>query len=69
MGVLDGVKVVEFAGIGPEPMACMLLADMGANVCGLTARLTLARHHRTIQHVASWADSVDLKHPDGSKPH
>jgi alpha-methylacyl-CoA racemase len=32
MGPLDGVKVVEFAGIGPGPMCCMLLADMGATV-------------------------------------
>lgn len=32
MGPLQGVKVVEFAGIGPGPMCCMLLADMGAEV-------------------------------------
>lgn len=32
MGPLSGVKVVEFAGIGPGPMCCMLLADMGATV-------------------------------------
>lgn len=32
MGPLAGVKIVEFAGIGPAPMASMLLADMGATV-------------------------------------
>ena len=32
MGPLSAVKVVEFAGIGPGPFCCMLLADMGANV-------------------------------------
>lgn len=32
MGPLNGVKVVEIAGIGPGPMAAMLLADMGATV-------------------------------------
>jgi alpha-methylacyl-CoA racemase len=32
MGPLHGVKVVEFAGIGPGPFCCMLLADMGADV-------------------------------------
>lgn len=32
MGPLSGVKVVEFAGIGPGPFCCMLLADMGADV-------------------------------------
>ncbi|MHC1562113.1 CaiB/BaiF CoA transferase family protein [Actinomycetospora sp. C-140] len=32
MGVLDGVKVIEVAGIGPGPFAAMMLADMGAEV-------------------------------------
>ena len=32
MGPLNGFKVLEFAGIGPGPMAAMLLADMGATV-------------------------------------
>ncbi len=31
-GPLNGVKVVEFAGIGPGPFCCMLLSDMGADV-------------------------------------
>ena len=31
-GPLDGVRVVELAGIGPGPFAAMLLADMGAEV-------------------------------------
>jgi alpha-methylacyl-CoA racemase len=31
-GVLAGIRVVEFAGIGPCPMAAMLLADLGAEV-------------------------------------
>ena len=32
MGPLKGLKVIELAGIGPGPMAAMLLADMGASV-------------------------------------
>jgi alpha-methylacyl-CoA racemase len=32
MGPLAGVKVVEFAGIGPGPFCAMLLSDMGAEV-------------------------------------
>ena len=32
MGPLSGVKIVEFAGIGPGPFAAMMLADMGADV-------------------------------------
>ena len=31
-GPLRGVKVVEIAGIGPSPHACMTLADLGADV-------------------------------------
>jgi alpha-methylacyl-CoA racemase len=31
-GPLQGVRVVELAGIGPGPYTCMLLADLGADV-------------------------------------
>lgn len=31
-GPLAGVRIVELAGIGPGPYACMMLADMGAEV-------------------------------------
>ncbi|TNM38535.1 CoA transferase [Nocardioides albidus] len=31
-GPLRGLKVVEIAGIGPSPHACMILADLGADV-------------------------------------
>src|ERR1700744_5705159 len=34
-GPLAGMRVVEFAGIGPGPFACMMLADMGAEVVTL----------------------------------
>jgi len=32
MGPLAGLKVIEFAGLGPGPFCAMLLADMGAEV-------------------------------------
>ena len=32
MGPLNGIKVLEIAGIGPGPFAAMMLADMGANI-------------------------------------
>jgi len=32
MGALDGIRIVEFVGIGPAPFAGMMLADMGAEV-------------------------------------
>ena len=31
-GPLNGVRIVEFAGIGPGPFCGMLLSDMGADV-------------------------------------
>lgn len=31
-GPLSGVRIVEMAGIGPGPFACMLLSDLGAEV-------------------------------------
>ncbi len=32
MGPLAGIKIIEFTGIGPAPLAAMILADMGATV-------------------------------------
>ncbi|HEU0101008.1 MAG TPA: CaiB/BaiF CoA-transferase family protein [Mycobacteriales bacterium] len=32
MGPLAGVRILELAGIGPAPLACRLLADLGAQV-------------------------------------
>jgi alpha-methylacyl-CoA racemase len=32
MGPLSGTKIIEFAGIGPCPMAAMMLAELGATV-------------------------------------
>src|SRR4029453_15901345 len=34
-GPPTGTRIVEFAGIGPGPFACMMLADMGAEVVTL----------------------------------
>jgi len=34
-GPLSGIKVIELAGIGPGPFACMMLADAGADVLRL----------------------------------
>src|SRR5436305_7593739 len=34
-GPLAGFRIVEFAGIGPGPFACMMFADMGAEVVTL----------------------------------
>jgi alpha-methylacyl-CoA racemase len=39
MGPLKGVRIVEFAAIGPVPFAAMLLSDMGAEVIRIDRRL------------------------------
>jgi alpha-methylacyl-CoA racemase len=68
MGPLEGLRVVELAGIGPGPFAAMLLAELGADVLRVdrpgTASASgpaefdlLARGRRSV--------AVDLKHPDG----
>jgi len=70
MGPLAGFRIVEFAGIGPGPMAAMLFADLGARVIRVdrvassdlgiaipTRFGLLARSRPSI--------AVDLKHPDG----
>ena len=39
MGPLHGIRIVEFAGIGPAPFAAMLLADLGADVLIIDRKL------------------------------
>jgi alpha-methylacyl-CoA racemase len=66
VGPLDGVRVVEIAGIGPGPFCAMLLADMGAEVVRIDRPATadgpgwpdlMARGRRSVV--------VDLKHERG----
>jgi alpha-methylacyl-CoA racemase len=70
MGPLQGIKVLEIAGIGPGPFAAMMLADMGADVVRIdrAARARggdpavppvdpMSRGRRSV--------ALDLKHPDG----
>lgn len=71
MGPLDGITILELAGIGPAPFAGMMFADMGARVIrvdrleaadlGIPGRQAkfdvLGRGRQSIR--------VNLKHPDG----
>ena len=65
-GPLRGVRVVEIAGIGPGPHACMILADLGADViridrpsgqafAGSGAKMLLNRGRPSV--------ALDLKNP------
>lgn len=70
MGPLEGVKVIEFAGIGPAPMCAMLLADLGATVLRLerpdSGGLGLSRPRKYNPLLRSRPSvRVDLKSPAG----
>ncbi len=68
MGTLTGVKVVEFAGIGPGPFACMLLADMGAEVIRIDRAGNVGQEPRApnVQTTLRGRRNIalDLKRPD-----
>ena len=68
-GPLRGVRVVELAGIGPGPHACMILADLGADVIRVDRPggqpLTGGPHDLLNRGRPSVA--LDLKHPDGRR--
>ena len=69
-GPLEGLKIIEIAGIGPGPFCAMMLADMGADV----VRVDRAQNVSGGDPASPPADvlnrgrrsiGVDLKHPDG----
>jgi alpha-methylacyl-CoA racemase len=69
-GPLAGVRVLEMAGIGPAPFACMLLADLGAEVlCVERPAVGRAPHHgpdaTNVVLRGRPALAVDLKQPAG----
>ena len=70
MGPLQGLKVIELAGIGPCPMCAMLLAELGADVVRVD-RLTdaglgigMAPEHNLLNRSRP-SIALDLKHPEG----
>ena len=70
MGPLEGVKVLEIAGIGPGPFAAMMLADMGADVIRIDRAARARGGDPAVPPVDPMSRgrrslAVDLKHPDG----
>jgi alpha-methylacyl-CoA racemase len=68
-GPLVGLRVVEMAGIGPAPFACMLLADLGADVVRIdrasnTPRATDNAPHDVVNR-GKRSVALDLKADDG----
>lgn len=70
MGPLNGLRIIEVAGIGPGPMAAMLLADMGATILRVerptASGLGLDRPTRfNFLNRGRRSVVVDLKRPEG----
>ena len=63
-GPLAGIKLVEFAGIGPGPFCGMVLADLGAEIIRID-RASQHGHGNTIdfQHRSKISLSAYLKDP------
>ena len=70
-GPLQGIRLLEIAGLGPGPFAGMMLADAGADII----RIDRAEHATYPPGGAAESDilgrgrrsvAVDLKHPEGS---
>ena len=65
-----GVKIVELSGIGPAPLCCALLSDMGADIIRIDRNtdpgLGIGRPNATdVTRRGRASVSVDLKSPDG----
>lgn len=72
-GPLDGVRVVEIAGVGPAPFAAMLLADMGAEVIRVDRVDAIEQSpgmddpRFRIPERSRLSVAVDLKSPEGAE--
>ncbi|PPR15351.1 MAG: Succinyl-CoA--L-malate CoA-transferase beta subunit, partial [Alphaproteobacteria bacterium MarineAlpha9_Bin7] len=72
VGPLKGLKILELAGIGPAPLCCSLMSDLGADVLRIDrtfdSKLGLPRDRRTdLLRRGRKSVSVDLKHARGSE--
>jgi alpha-methylacyl-CoA racemase len=63
-GPLSGLKVVEFAGIGPGPFCGMLLSDLGADVVRIDRKGTGRGSPADITARGRRSVGLDLKHPE-----
>lgn len=65
-GPLAGVKVVEFAGIGPGPFTAMLLSDMGAEVIRIDRKGSREGSKFDTTRRGRRSLALDLKTPEGA---
>ena len=69
-GPLEGIRIVELAGLGPAPFAGMMLADAGADIIRIDRADRATYPPREEPHVdlmnrGRRSVAVDLKHPEG----
>ena len=69
-GPLEGVRIIELAGLGPAPFAGMMLSDAGADIIRIDRadRATFPPReepHVDLMNRGRRSVAVDLKHPDG----
>jgi alpha-methylacyl-CoA racemase len=62
-GPLKGVRVVEFAGLGPAPFCGMLLSDLGADVIRIDRRDAKAAQPHHVTHRGRRSIALNLKDP------
>ena len=70
MGPLEGIRVIEIAGIGPGPFCAMMLADMGADVVRVDRASAVrggdpSEPPRDLLNRGRRSVGVDLKSPEG----
>lgn len=64
MGPLKGIKIIEFAGLGPAPFCGMMLADMGAELIRIDRSGSLSDAPRNALARSRKSLACDLKKPD-----
>jgi alpha-methylacyl-CoA racemase len=67
MGPLEGIRIIEFAGIGPTPFAAMLLSDMGAEVIRIDRKTARAPRNSEVYFRGRRALALDLKNPQATE--
>ena len=66
MGPLNGIKVIEIAGIGPGPFCAMMLSDLGAEVVRVDRKSNLGQGSKfNVLNRGRRSIAVDLKNADG----
>jgi len=64
-GPLSGIKILEFAGIGPAPFCGMLLSDLGADVVRIDRKNNQDYDRYAVTTRGRRSVAVDLKNPAG----